>query len=270
MGKRQGIGLYGIIGHPVGHSLSPHMHNAAFRALGIPAFYAPFDVTDLEGAMRGVRALGIKGLSVTVPHKEAIVKYLDLVDKVARKIGAVNTVINRDGTLSGTNTDWIGAVKALKEHLSLKGKKALVIGAGGSAKAIVMGLVEEGARVHIANRTQEKAEQLGDQFGCSCSGLDLPGGLEFDILINATTVGMGVEDAMPVEEDVIRGADLVMDIVYSPLETRLLRVARGLGKVTVNGLKMLLYQAVAQFELWTGVDAPIEVMENALKEAVGA
>ena len=244
------------------------MHNAAFRAMDIPAFYTVFDVTDLDGAMRGVKALGIKGLSVTVPHKVAVIEHLDLIDQWARRIGAVNTIINRDGTLLGTNTDWIGATKALSEHLSLRGKKVLVIGAGGSARAIVVGLVEEDAIVHIANRTKEKAKRLGEQFGCSWSCLDLPDDIEFDILVNATSVGMGDHETTPVGEEVVRRADIVMDIVYSPLETRLLKMAKELGKVTVNGLKMLLHQAVAQFELWTGEEAPIEVMEKALKEAV--
>ena len=259
--------LYGIIGHPVAHSLSPAMHNAAFKAVSRRACYVPFDVQDVEGAMRGVRALGIKGLSVTVPHKEAVMAYLDEIDPLAREIGACNTIINRAGRLLGTNTDWIGAVKAIDEVCPLKGKRVLVIGAGGSAKAIVKGLVREGARVHIANRTREKAEMLGMRFECSASGLDIPPGMEFDCLINATTVGMGADDSMPVAREVVEASDVVMDIVYSPLNTPLIETARALGKKVINGLRMLLFQAVAQFELWTGQKAPIHTMEQALKDA---
>ena len=269
MGAGKGLmELYGIIGHPVAHSLSPAMHNAAFRAIGKVAFYCPFDVEDVEGAMRGVRALGIKGLSVTVPHKERVMAHLDEIDEMAQEIGACNTVVNRDGLLFGTNTDWIGAVRAIGEVSGIAGKKVLVVGAGGSSKAIVKGLIREGARVHIANRTRERAEALGRRFGCTASGLELPPGMEFDILINATTVGMGEDTSMPVTKEIVEAAEVVMDIVYDPLETTLLKTAKGLGKTTINGLRMLLFQAVSQFELWTGEKAPIDVMERALKNAL--
>ena len=268
MGKRKGLELYGIIGHPVAHSLSPVMHNAAFRALGIDAVYVPFDVVDVEGAMRGVRALGIKGLSVTVPHKEAVMDYLDHVDALSRRIGAVNTVINRDGRLEGTNTDWMGAVRAIEEVCPLAGKNALVVGAGGAARAIVMGLLERGAKVHIANRTEKRARRLATSFGCSYSGLKIPDDISFDILINATTIGMNDDKRLPVDTDVIEKTDVVMDIVYSPLKTALLKVASSMGKTTINGLKMLLYQAISQFELWTGRGAPEKIMEGALYEGL--
>jgi len=259
--------LYGIIGHPVSHSLSPAMHNAAFRTLNLDAVYLAFDVVDLKGAMAGVRALGIQGLSVTVPHKEAVMAYLDELDPVARRIGAVNTVVRKGGQLKGLNTDWLGAVKALQEEVAkLTGKQVLLIGAGGAARAILAGLREMGARVHVANRTEEKAKRLSEPFGATWSGLEIPEDLSFDILINTTTLGMAGEnqDKMPVSEAVIKKADIVMDIVYSPLETKLLKTAKTLSKTTVNGLRMLLHQAVAQFEIWTGERAPIETMESAL------
>jgi len=259
--------LYGIIGHPVSHSLSPAMHNAAFRTLNLDAVYLAFDVVDLKGAMAGVRALGIQGLSVTVPHKEAVMAYLDELDPVARRIGAVNTVVRKGGQLKGLNTDWLGAVKALQEEVAkLTGKQVLLIGAGGAARAILAGLREMGARVHVANRTEEKAKRLSEPFGATWSGLEIPEDLSFDILINTTTLGMAGEnqDKMPVPEAVIKKADIVMDIVYSPLETKLLKTAKTLSKTTVNGLRMLLHQAVAQFEIWTGERAPIETMESAL------
>jgi len=259
--------LYGIIGHPVGHSLSPAMHNAAFRTLNLDAVYLAFDVVDLKGAMAGVRALGIQGLSVTVPHKEAVMAHLDELDPVARRIGAVNTVVRKGGQLKGLNTDWLGAVKALQEEVAkLTGKQVLLIGAGGAARAILAGLREMGARVHVANRTEERAKRLSEPFGATWSGLEIPEDLSFDILINTTTLGMAGEnqDKMPVSEAVIKKADIVMDIVYSPLETKLLKTAKTLSKTTVNGLRMLLHQAVAQFEIWTGERAPIETMESAL------
>ena len=168
----------------------------------------------------------------------------------------------------GTNTDWMGSVKAIEEICPLNGKKVLVIGSGGSAKAIVMGLVERGAIVHIANRTVEKARKLADHFGCSSSGLKIPADISFDILINATSIGMNDVSQMPVDSNVIKKADVVMDIVYSPLETLLLKTASSMGKTTINGLKMLLYQAISQFELWTGNTAPKGVMEKALYSMV--
>lgn len=257
--------LYGILGHPVGHSLSPAMHNAAFEALNINGVYLAFDVTDLKAAVQGIRALGIKGLSVTIPHKVAVMDLLDSIDPVAERIGAVNTIINRNGRLGGTNTDWLGAVKALEEKADIKGNSVLVIGAGGSARAICAGLVERGARVHIANRTEEKARELARQSGCTWSSLDNAGMVNADILVNTTPVGMRPDiDSMPVSPELLSDFSLVMDIVYAPIETKLLREAAKAGCRTINGLRMLLLQAVAQFELWTGRDAPLKIMEEAL------
>ncbi|OCC16212.1 Shikimate 5-dehydrogenase I alpha [Dissulfuribacter thermophilus] len=264
MGEGKGTKLYGIIGHPVAHSLSPNMHNAAFKALGINAVYLAFDVVDLRGAIQGVRALGVKGLSVTVPHKEAVIEFIDVVDQHVRSIGALNTIVNNDGLLYGTNTDWLGAVRAIEEICPIAGKRALVVGAGGSAKAIVYGLTLKGATVHVANRTESRAKELADRFGATFSGLSLSEELSFDILINATTCGMGGDTTMPVSIEVVKKAEVVMDIVYAPLETPLLKTAKALKKTTIDGLKMLLYQAVGQFELWTGKKAPVEVMKNAI------
>ncbi len=263
--------LYGIFGHPVSHSLSPAMHNAAFEALGLDAVYLAFDVTDLASAVKGVRALGIKGLSVTIPHKVAIMELLDEIDEVAARIGAVNTVINRNGRLFGANTDWIGAVKALEEKTSLREKRAVVLGAGGSAKAVCAGLVKRGARCHVANRTVSKAKEIADTLGCSHGGLDDTDALYGDILVNTTSVGMEPDtQAIPVPPEAVSRFGVVMDIVYAPLKTRLLQEAERAGKVTVNGLRMLLLQAVSQFEMWTGRDAPLSVMEDVLYSRFGA
>lgn len=257
--------LYGILGHPVGHSLSPAMHNAAFEAAGINGVYLAFDVTDLRAAVQGIRGLGIRGLSVTIPHKVAVMKLLDEIDPVAKRIGAVNTIVNRDGRLLGANTDWLGAVKALEEKTDLEAGSVLVIGAGGSARAVCAGLVERGARVHIANRTVEKARELARVHGCTWSGLDHIESVRADILINTTSVGMEPDTVgMPVPSRLLPGFSIVMDIVYAPLETKMLQEAAKAGCGTISGLRMLLLQAVTQFEIWTGMDAPQEVMEGVL------
>lgn len=265
--------LYGIIGNPVRHSLSPKMHNAAFCHNGLNAVYLAFEVTDLETAISGVRSLGISGLSITVPHKERVIALIDRVDDTARRIGAVNTILNRNGKLEGYNTDWSGAVRALSAETGIKGARAIVLGAGGSARAVVAGLVEKGANVHVANRTASKAKLLADTFGTTWSGLDeLDLTMEKEpasILINTTTLGMEpYVDAMAVTPALLELAgenkSVVMDIAYSPLETKLLKKAHATGCTTINGLEMLLYQAVEQFELWTGEKAPVEVMRRAL------
>ena len=259
-------GLYGIIGHPVAHSLSPVMHNSAFKATGLNNVYLAFDVTDLEDAVKGIRALGIKGVSVTVPHKESVMKFLDEIDPVAKKIGAVNTIINRNGRLLGTNTDWIGAVKALEEGAGrLDTKKVLVLGAGGSARAVVAGLTERGARVLIANRTLEKAKDLAEQFDARWYSFDELPDVEANIVVNTTSVGMEPnQDTSLIPAELLPKYPIVMDIVYSPLKTKLLKEAEATGCKTITGLRMLLFQAVAQFELWTGMQVPAEVMERAL------
>lgn len=257
--------LFCIIGHPVHHSLSPLMHNAAFRNMKMNAVYLAFDVQDLRAAMEGIRALGIKGLSVTIPHKEVIIPYLDEVDETVKEIGAVNTVINRDGGLVGANTDWLGAIQAIEDFMDIKGKKVLVLGAGGSAKAVCYGLKVKGAEFHIANRTGEKARRLAEEFGGAWSDLSGLDEIDAHVLINTTSVGMSPNDKVsPFPAHALKKFHVVMDIVYKPLETRLLKDARHADCITIDGLKMLLYQAVFQFQLWTGKKAPVDVMREAL------
>lgn len=263
--------LYGIIGHPVGHSLSPVFQNAAFSAIEMNAVYLAFDVAPftLGDALRGVRALGILGLSVTIPHKEAVISFLDEVDGDARSIGAVNTVLNRDGRLIGMNTDWLGAVQALESATPIAGKKVLVIGAGGAARAVCYGVTRKGAVLHVANRTPEKARVLAEAFGGDWSGLDGLAGVRPSIVVNTTSVGMAPDaDRSPVPASVLEGVEVAMDIVYRPRETRLLREARAAGCLTVDGLAMLLHQGAAQFGIWTGRNAPLDTMEEALAEAI--
>jgi shikimate dehydrogenase len=262
--------LYGIMGNPVAHSLSPAMHNAAFAALGLNKTYLPFAVQDVAQAMTGLRALGVKGVSVTIPHKQAVMAYLDTIDPVAEKIGAVNTLVIANGAIHGANTDWLGANRALSEKISLKGASVLLLGAGGSARAIGFGLLEAGASLTIASRTPEKGQTLAKLLSCPWLPLAEAASAKADILINATSMGMGTQqDLLPIASETLVNFPVVMDIVYAPLKTRLLQAAEQAGCQTIDGLAMLLYQGAAQFELWTGLQAPVEVMRQSLLTSLG-
>ena len=257
--------VYGIMGKPVSHSLSPAMHNAAFQALGLNKVYVPFEVTDIPRALDGFRAIGVGGVSVTIPHKEAVMEYLDDIDPVARKIGAVNTLLIENTRIRGYNTDWIGANKALSAIIDLPGATILVLGAGGSARAIGFGLIEKGATVILANRTPARGRALAGDLNCRYCPIEEIHALKIDALVNATSAGMAPDvDATPVHKDILKNIPAVMDIVYSPLETRLLREAKQAGCNTVGGIQMLLFQGVSQFEIWTGLKAPVEVMKESL------
>lgn len=266
--------MYGILGNPVTHSLSPAMHNAAFACLKEDSVYLPFPTTDVEGALSGIKSLGVHGVSVTIPHKEKVIDFLDEVDPVARRIGAVNTiVVKRDGkecSLYGCNTDWLGANRALELNIPLAGKRAVILGSGGAARAIGFGLLEAHADIEIQSRSEEKGHHIADILGCTWQPLGHMSEEGADILVNATSVGMEPnDDISPWQKDRLSLFKVVMDIVYAPLETRLLRDAAVCGCSCVNGLEMLLFQGVAQFELWTGKAAPVEVMRNALLKASG-
>ena len=192
--------LYGIMGNPVAHSLSPTMHNGAFAALGLNKVYLPFVVQDVAQAMTGFRALGIRGASVTIPHKQAVMEYLDTIDPVAEKIGAVNTLIIDRHTIHGANTDWLGANRALAEKIALVGSSVLLLGAGGSARAIGFGLLEAGASLTIASRTPEKGLALAKLLGCSWLPLAEAATARADILINATSLGMAPQqELLPID-----------------------------------------------------------------------
>lgn len=260
---------YGIMGHPVRHSLSPAIHNGAFESLGLNKVYVAFDVNDVAGAMHGFRALGIGGLSVTIPHKQAVIPYLDAIDPVAEKIGAVNTLVMVDGSIKGYNTDWIGANQALEEKISLPGIKVLLLGAGGSARAIGFGLQEKGAEVILASRTPQKGKDLADELSCQWLPIDQAESVVADCLVNATSVGMAPDDNSTPYPAALEAFKVVMDIVYAPLKTRLLREAEEARCTTINGTNMLLYQAVAQFELWNAQQAPVAVMRQKLLEQLG-
>ena len=266
--------LYGIIGYPVDHSLSPRMHNTAFRHLGENRAYVPFPVKNVKEALIGMKGLNINGASVTIPHKVAVIEFLDSIDPVAEKIGAVNTIgVTGEGSsrqLFGTNTDWIGANRALTEKTKLSGSHVVILGAGGAARAIGFGLLEAGCTIEIHSRTESRGRALAEQLGCPWHSLGDESFSSCEILINATSVGMAPnDDAMPISADLLSGFKVVMDIVYVPLQTKLLKAAEAAGCICIDGLQMLLYQGVAQFELWTGLDAPVEIMRDVLLEATG-
>ena len=261
------MNVYGIIGWPVSHSLSPAMHNAAFKALGVKALYGLFPTPPeaLKEAVSGLRALGIRGVSVTIPHKEKILPLLDELDEVALRIRAANTVVNREGRLYGANTDWLGVYQALSERISLKGRVVVVVGAGGAARAAIFALKEAGAEVLIYNRTLERAEKLARAFGARAFPLEAISRAEGDVLLQTTSVGLK-EDRSPVPEEVLSRFKVVMDMVYQPLETRLLREARQAGCETIDGLTMLVYQGGEQFRLWTGLEPPLDLMRQAAEK----
>lgn len=257
--------LYGIMGMPVSHSLSPAMHNRAFKELGLNKVYLPFPVSDVAAALNGFRALGVRGVSVTIPHKQTVIPLLDSIDPVAERIGAVNTLVIDNGSIHGINTDWRGANRALSEKMTLAGSSVLLLGAGGSARAIGFGLLEAGARIMIASRTPEKGRQLARQLGCEWHPLAALGELRADGLVNATSVGMTPQESeSPVPVEALANFSVVMDIVYAPLKTRLYTEADAVGCSVIDGLGMLLYQGVEQSEIWTGRVAPVAAMREAL------
>lgn len=260
-----------LIGDPVEHSLSPLIHNAGYQTLGINYVYVPFRVKDIKQAIEGIRGLGIRGASITLPHKTSAIKYIDQIDPLAKEIGAVNTIVNDDNVLTGFNTDCGAALKALAEVVPLGGKKAVLIGSGGAASAIAVGLKKNGVELVVLNRTEDKASELAKLVNAEDFGSleRLPVVSSADILINATSVGMwpkANESIIP--KHLLHNRLTVFDTVYNPKETRLLAEARERGCVIVYGYKMLLYQAAMQFELFTGHQAPLPAMESALTQAL--
>ena len=257
-----------IMGYPVKNSKSPAMHTAGFKALGIENefLFLPSEVKpeNLQEAVNAARKLNIKGVSVTMPYKEEIIKYIDILDDDAEEIGAVNTIINNEGELTGYNTDWIGAITALEKKTALAGKKVAVIGAGGAARAIVFGLVRKGSNIKIYNRSIDKAKEIANDFGVEFGSLDdLPEVGRYEIIINASSVGMN-EDKSPIDKNLINKNQIIFDIVYSPMETKLIKDAKEKGATVIYGYEMLLYQGVEQFKMYTDYEAPIKEMETAL------
>jgi shikimate dehydrogenase len=275
-----GTGVVGLIGHPVGHSKSPEMMNRAFRARGLPFVYLAFDVSpqELETAVRGMQALGFRGWNVTIPHKVAILEYLDEVEETAREIGAVNTVVSRNGRLIGYNTDSEGYLRSLVDEtgLELAGQRVLILGAGGAARAVAHALAVAGVEsITIANRTREKAERLAASLGrkvdaraLSLAEVARVAG-ETTLLVQTTSVGMYPEtEAIPIDPSLLHEGMTVSDLIYRPRKTLLLREAEARGARVHGGLGMLLHQAALAFEKWMGRAAPVDVMRDALEEAM--
>jgi len=265
--------LYALIGHPLGHSLSPLMHNAAFRRLGMDAVYMPFDVKedDIDGTLRALMAAGLRGANVTIPYKQRIIACLDGLDEAARKIGAVNTVLVRGPRLLGYNTDVSGFTDALKgAGVRLRGARTLVIGAGGAARAAVWGLIGERATVTVANRSRGNALKLKRELGeqrIEVAGLeDIPaivGGS--DIVVNCTPLGMrGFGSRSPVPARLLRRDIVVMDMVYNPVRTPLLAAAERAGAVTVSGMEMFIRQGMGSLRLWTKRTVPLAAVRKAI------
>jgi shikimate dehydrogenase len=273
--------VVGVIGDPIEHSLSPRMHNAAFEYLGLDYLYLPFRVLekDLKNAVRGAKAFNLKGFNVTIPHKVSIIKFLDDVDLTARKIGAVNTVVNEEGKLLGYNTDGLGALEALRdEGVNPEGKKIVVIGAGGASRAITFQLASICSKLVILNRTRIRAVKLAGELtnvgsvveGRSLTLKSLGSSLnDSDILINTTSVGMHPNvNESPVPKEFLHKELVVFDIVYNPLETSLLRYARNVGAKSINGVGMLVNQGAIGFKMWTGYEAPKDIMRKAVVEGL--
>lgn len=271
--------IVGLIGMPVHHSLSPHIHNAAFAAAGLNAVYLPFEVRDAIQFMRRMvcpqsRELdwNLRGLSVTAPHKSTVVSALDWIEPTAREIGAVNTIVIDDGKLHGYNTDTEGFLSPLREKYgSLKGTRCAIIGAGGVVRAALWGLRREQAVAALFVRDPEKARTVADEFGAECHSIEGASFQGFDIVVNATPLGTSGEREVetPVSCAQLGGVRLAYDLVYNPLETRFQREAQMAGCETIGGIQMLVAQAIEQFKLWTGRDPDVQVMRAAALRALG-
>jgi len=273
--------IYGIFGHPVSHSLSPLMHNSAFAALGLDCVYTAFDVhpESVGKAADAIRALGISGINVTIPHKQAIMPHLDEVSPDARHTGAVNTIKNDGGRLAGYNTDVGGFMRDAREELGIspEGASVLLLGAGGAARAVISAFGMNGAkRIAIANRTHDKAKRLAEEFGKHFPNTEIYPvdsgdavaiakelGLT-DVLVNSTSGGMQGSAELEINIEALRDGAAVYDLVYKPRETSLVKEAKLRGHKAVGGLGMLLYQGALSFEIWTGETAPVEVMRKAI------
>ena len=255
--------VYGILGNPVAHSMSPLMHNAAFALLGIDAIYLPFEVEDLPSAFTGMKALNIKGASVTHPFKEAIIRLIDHIDDTARRIGAVNTLVFGKEGIRGTNTDWVGAVRCLEALLPIKGHTFVLLGAGGAARAVVFGIISNAGKAVVVNRSEKKGRALAEEFDCGFVPFSEIEGVEGDCLVNTTPVGMYPKaDEMPAPKSVLSRYKAVADVIYNPLETMLLKEAEAAGCKVASGFEMFVYQGVEQFSTWTGREAPVNEMRD--------
>lgn len=277
-------GTIAIFGDPVEHTLSPAIHNAAFESLGLNLVYSAFHVrpSDLKAAVASIRALGFAGANITIPHKEKVMRFLDVVDRHAREIGAVNTVVNKKGRLTGYNTDGAGYILSLREETGfvVRGKKVVILGAGGASRAIFRALLDAGpATVVISNRTPKRAEGLAKEFGKLFKRTEIrtvpfeKGSLgaearDADLVVNTTSLGMTGQGRLDFPVASLPKGSVVSDIVYRPLLTDLLKKARSRGLKTHDGLSMLVRQGAIGFELWTGKKAPVKLMKKAALKAL--
>jgi len=261
--------VYGVIGHPIAHSLSPQMQNAAFAARRMDAVYLPFLVRDLRDFVDSIEPLGINGFSVTLPHKEKILRHLDGCDPLAAKIGAVNTVVVRGGgKLFGYNTDYVGVLRSLERRIPLRGSRVLILGAGGAARAVAFALAQSGASPCIAARNPERAKALARAAGGEAISWSQIGHEFFDAIVNATPVGMHPNIATSPLDARELNCRLVFDTIYRPRMTKLLRLAKRRGIETVSGVEMFVAQGSAQFEIWTGERAPVDAMRRVVARAL--
>lgn len=274
--------VLGVIGYPLGHSLSPLLHNHSLNELNLNYVYLAFTIKpdDLSNAINGFRALNIRGVNVTIPHKEAVIPLLDEIDPLALKVGAVNTIINNEGILKGYNTDVPGLTRMIEDdgNFTIKNKKALVVGAGGAARATAIALLQQGIKeLCLINRTEGKAEKLvadlkkyyNNSLYYGRLNPDFYSGLikDIDILIDTTPVGMSPDIEVPpvIPEQHLHSSMLVVDLVYNPSETTLLKAANRVGAKTLNGMGMLLYQGIESFKIWTGYNLNVETWRNLVK-----
>jgi shikimate dehydrogenase/3-dehydroquinate dehydratase type I len=258
---------YVLLGNPVAQSLSPLMHNAALKEMSIDGHYSAFRVSDIESALCGIKGMNIRGASITIPHKVSVMEYLDEIHGDALNIGAVNTIVNHNGRLTGYNTDWLGLMLTIIELMPVKDQTFVIIGAGGTARAAVYGIRKEGGLPVIVNRTIAKGKALSNKFNCPSYSLADLGKLKGDCLINTTPVGMYPHlDQTPVEASLLAGYKYVIDVIYNPLKTRLLQDAEGQGCRIVSGLDMFVHQGAEQLKLWTGKKPPRALMKKVVIE----
>ncbi len=276
--------VYGIIGNPVRHSLSPIMHNGAFSHLGLNNVFLTFPVEQVKDGIQGMRALDIQGLSVTMPHKSSVIPFLDWIDPIAKKMNTVNTIVNEKGVLKGYNTDGPGAYRSITDiGLNLNDKSAVILGNGGTAKAIAFTLLDQVALKHlyILGRSADKIQGLIDLLKDSTDTDIITSFVNFEdpnfiravkgseIIINTTPIGMHPDiEGIPLSSELISEGQTVFDVVYKPTQTRLLKEAESRGARCINGIEMLVNQGVIQFELWTQKKAPRELMFEVIRKGL--
>ncbi len=246
--------LYCLLGNPVSHSLSPVMHNYGFKKFNIDAVYVAFNVTDIRRAVDGIRGLGIKGASITIPFKEKIMDFLDEISDDAKKIGAVNTILNRDGKLIGMNTDWIGVLKAVENFTPLRHRRILIFGTGGAARAAIYAVKKGGGFPVVLGRRGEKAMELAEYFHCEWISMEDLENHRFYGIINCTPIGMdGFTDKIPIPHHVFKGMEFLVDLVYKRGETSFMKMAKEMNlKYIISGIDILILQGIEQFKIWTG------------------